>query len=118
MQFNKEDIDIGERLRGVRENMHMTREEFSEKIDITDSFLGQIERGERSLSVKTLKKVVRYTGVSADYLLFGQDSNNKTIQKINNILTVNSNNLTSDFIYHIVMCSNDFCKKLSDENKN
>ena len=36
MQFNKEDIDIGERLRGVRENMHMTREEFSEKIDITD----------------------------------------------------------------------------------
>lgn len=116
MQFNKEDIDIGERLRGVRENMHMTREEFSEKIDITDSFLGQIERGERSLSVKTLKKVVRYTGVSADYLLFGQDSNNKTIQKINNILTVNSET-TSDFIYHIVMCSNDFCKKILEENK-
>ena len=37
MQFNKEDIDIGERLRSVRESMHMTREEFSEKIDITDS---------------------------------------------------------------------------------
>ena len=116
MQLNKEDIDIGERLRGIRENMHMTREEFSEKIDITDSFLGQIERGERSLSVKTLKKVVRYTGVSADYLLFGQDSNNKTIQKINNILTVNSET-TSDFIYHIVMCSNDFCKKILEENK-
>ena len=32
MQFNKEDIDIGERLRGIREGMHMTREEFSEKI--------------------------------------------------------------------------------------
>lgn len=59
MQFNQEDIDIGERLRGIRENMHMTREQFSEKIDITDSFLGQIERGERSLSVKTLKKVVK-----------------------------------------------------------
>ena len=117
MQFNKEDIDIGERLRGVRESMHMNREQFSEKIDITDSFLGQIERGERSLSVKTLKKVVKYTGVSADYLLFGKDTNNETIQKINNILTVNSET-TSDFIYHIVMCSNDFCKKLLDENKN
>lgn len=115
MQFNKEDIDIGERLRGLRESMHMTREEFSEKIDITDSFLGQIERGERSLSVKTLKKVVRYTGVSADYLLFGKDTNNETIQKINNILSVNSES-TSDFIYHIVMCSNDFCKKLKEEN--
>lgn len=117
MQFNQDDIDIGERLRGIREGMQMTREEFSEKIDITDSFLGQIERGERSLSVRTLKKVVKYTGVSADYLLFGNNSQNDTIQKINNILTVNSNNLTSDFIYHIVMCSNDFCKKLSDENK-
>ena len=116
MQFNQDDIDIGERLRGIREGMQMTREEFSEKIDITDSFLGQIERGERSLSVKTLKKVVKYTGVSADYLLFGNNSQNDTIQKINNILTVNSNNLTSDFIYHIVMCSNDFCKKILDEN--
>jgi len=117
MQFNKEDIDIGERLRGTRESMHMTREEFSEKIDITDSFLGQIERGERALSAKTLKKVVRYTGVSADYLLFGKDANNETIQKINNILTINSE-ATSDFIYHIVMCSNDFCKKIKEENEN
>ena len=117
MQFNKEDIDIGERLRTIRENMHMTREQFSEKIDITDSFLGQIERGERSLSAKTLKKVVRYTGVSADYLLFGKDTDNETIQKINNILMVNSKT-TSDFIYHIVMCSNDFCKKIKEENEN
>ena len=117
MQFNKEDIVIGERLRGIRENMNMTREKFSERIDITDTFLGQIERGERSLSAKTLKKVVRYTGVSADYLLFGKNSNNDTIQKINNILAVYSQT-SSDFIYHIVMCSNDFCKKLLDENKN
>ena len=117
MQFNKDDIVIGERLRGIRENMHMTRELFSEKIDITDSFLGQIERGERSLSVKTLKKVVKYTGISADYLLFGKSSDNETIQKINNILASNSE-ATSDFIYNIIMCSNDFCKKLIDENKN
>lgn len=116
MQFNKEDIDIGERLRSVREQMNMTREKFSEKIDITDSFLGQIERGERALSVKTLKKVVRYTGVSADYLLFGKNTGNEAIEKINNILAVNSNT-TSDFIYHIVMCSNDFCKKILEENE-
>lgn len=116
MQFNKEDIDIGERLRSVREGMHMTREEFSEKIDITDSFLGQIERGERSLSAKTLKKVVKYTGISADFLLFGKDTSNESIQKINNILAVNSE-ITSDFIYHVVMCSNDFCKKVKKENE-
>lgn len=113
MQLNQDDINIGERLREIRENMHMTREEFSEKIDITDSFLGQIERGERSLSVKTLKKVVKYTGASADYLLFGKNSKNDILNKINNILELNSET-TSDFIYHIVLCSNDFCKKLND----
>lgn len=116
MEFNNEDIEVGERLRSIRENMHMNRENFSEKIDITDSFLGQIERGERALSVKTLKKVVKYTGISADFLLFGKDSNNDNIQKIDKILTLNSKT-TSDFIYHIVMCSNDFCKKLLEENK-
>ena len=42
MQLNQDDINIGERSREIRENMHMTRAEFSEKIDITDSFLGQI----------------------------------------------------------------------------
>ena len=114
MQFKQEDIDIGERLRGIRENMKMNREEFSEKIDITDSFLGQIERGERALSVKTLRKVVKYTGISADYLLFGKNTNNSTIQKINNILSSNSET-TSDFIYHIILYSNDFCKKIEKE---
>lgn len=113
MQINKDNIEIGERLRSLRESMKMTREEFSEKIDITDSFLGQIERGERALSVKTLRKVIKYTGVSSDYLLFGKDVNNQTLQKINNILTLNSE-ATSDFIYQIVMYSNDFCKKLTD----
>ena len=73
MLFNKEEIDIGERLHSIREIMNMTRDKFSEKIDITDTFLGQIKKGDRSLSAKTLKKVVRYTGVSSDYLLFGKN---------------------------------------------
>ena len=112
----EDSIIIGERIRKIREDLKMNRERFSEMIDISDVFLGQIERGERSLSVKTLKKVVKYAGVSADYLLFGNQNNNEVIQKINNILTVNSD-ITSDFIYHIVMCSNDFCKRILDENK-
>ena len=114
MHYSQDDISTGERLRGIRESMKMNREENSEKIDITDSFLGQIERGERALSVKTLRKVVRYTGISADYLLFGKETNNQTIQKINNILAVNSEE-TKDFIYQIVMYSNDFCKKITND---
>ena len=101
MQFNKEDIDIGERLRGIRENMHMTREQFSEKIDITDSFLGQIERGERSLSTKTLVKIVKFTGLSADFILFGDESSNTTIAKINRILNKCSDSVL-EYIYNLI----------------
>ena len=41
-------IEVGERIRNIREGLDMTRESFSEMIDVSDVFLGQIERGERS----------------------------------------------------------------------
>ena len=111
------DKNIAVNLKRIRKSRNMSLDIVAEKTGVSKSMLGQIERGERALSAKTLKKVVKYTGISADYLLFGKDSNNETIQKINNILTVNSET-TSDFIYHIVMCSNDFCKKIKEENEN
>ena len=64
----EDNIIIGERIRKIRENLKMNRENFSEMIDISDVFLGQLERGERSLSTKTLKKIVKFTGVSADFI--------------------------------------------------
>lgn len=53
----EEDIIIGDRIRKIREDLKMSRETFSEKIDISDFFLGKIERGERSLSNTTLVKM-------------------------------------------------------------
>ena len=50
----EDNIIIGERIRKIREDLKMSREKFSEMIDISDVFLGQIERGERSLSTKTV----------------------------------------------------------------
>lgn len=47
------DIIIGDRIRKIREDLKMSRETFSEMIDISDFFLGKIERGERSLSNNT-----------------------------------------------------------------
>ena len=54
----EDNIIIGERIRKIREELKMSREKFSEMIDISDVFLGQIERGERSLSTKTLVKLL------------------------------------------------------------
>ncbi len=59
----QEDYKVGERIRKIREELNMNRENFSEMIDISNVFLGQIERGERSLSLKTLSKISKFTGV-------------------------------------------------------
>ena len=84
-------IEIGERIRSLREQMSLNREKFSELIDISEVFLGQIERGECSLSLKTLSRIIYHTGTSADYILYGKESDNSNIRKINRILNRCSN---------------------------
>ena len=89
----------------------MSRENFSEMIDISDVFLGQIERGERSLSTKTLTKIVNFTGFSADFILFGDVSSNNTISKINRILNKCSDDVI-DYIYKLIHDTFYFIKNL------
>ena len=79
-------LEVGERIRKIREDLNMNRETFSEMIDVSDVFLGQIERGERSLSLKTLCRIVSFTGASTDYILLGNAETNSTIDKIVRIL--------------------------------
>ena len=49
----KDDIMIGNRIRTIRESLSLTREQFAELIDISSSFLSQIERGDKSMSIDT-----------------------------------------------------------------
>lgn len=116
MEKNKipSNLEVGERIRQIRENLKMNREIFSEMIDISDVFLGQIERGERSLSIKTLCKIVAFTGSSTDYILFGNESNNTTINKINRILS-KSSDVNIQYFYDIINCSHTFFKKYMKE---
>ena len=102
-------LEVGERIRSIRENLKMNRETFSEMIDISDVFLGQIERGERSLSIKTLCRIVSFTGNSTDYILFGTDNTNTTIDKITRILNDWSKE-GLNFIYEYTCSINTFLK--------
>ncbi|MEY8356771.1 helix-turn-helix transcriptional regulator [Lachnospiraceae bacterium 54-53] len=63
--------EIGNRIRTVREIQGLTQEEASERCDITTPFYGNIERGDRKMSIETLVKISKGLGVSADELLFG-----------------------------------------------
>ena len=70
---------IGLRIRREREKVKITREQLAEAIDMSVYYVGQIERGERQMSVPTLIKVCRLFRVSADYILFGEYTPRKDI---------------------------------------
>ena len=61
------------RIRKARENMGYTRERFAEKLDVSVSYLAELERGRTGISVKMLIKVCNVLGLSADYVLFGTE---------------------------------------------
>ncbi len=60
---------LGERIREERLRLHLTQAQLAEDIDISDTYMGAIERGERSLTLDTLVRLVNRLGVTVDYLL-------------------------------------------------
>ena len=64
------------RIRKARENAGYTREKFAELIDVSVSYMAEVERGRTNVSVKTLIKICRLLGLNADYVLFGNDRDN------------------------------------------
>lgn len=61
------------RIRRAREDLGYTREQFAEKLDVSVSYLAELERGRTGLSVKMLTRICRVLGLSADYVLFGNE---------------------------------------------
>ena len=61
------------RICKAREDLGYTREKFAEKLDVSVSYLAELERGRTGISVKMLVKVCNILGLSADYVLFGND---------------------------------------------
>ena len=65
-------LEIGNRIKTERDNFHMTREKLSELLDISTNFLGQIERGERKMSINTMINISECLHTPIDYLIFGE----------------------------------------------
>ncbi len=53
--------------------MRYTREKIAELLDVSVSYLAEVERGRAGISVKMLIKICTVLGLSADYLLFGKE---------------------------------------------
>jgi transcriptional regulator with XRE-family HTH domain len=68
---------IGERIRDEREKLRLTREKFAEMLGLSPLYIGQLERGERQMSLDTLVKVSDYLHISTDYLIYGSTPENE-----------------------------------------
>ena len=72
MDMDKDfNLMVGLRIREVRESLHLSREKFSEKCNISPSFLADVERGKKSPTAKTIYKICTASNVSADYIISG-----------------------------------------------
>ncbi|MEH2939607.1 helix-turn-helix transcriptional regulator [Lawsonibacter sp. JLR.KK007] len=69
---------LGERIREERLRLHLTQAQLAEAVDISDTYMGAIERGERSLTLDTLVRLVNRLGVTVDYLLADSVSDSDT----------------------------------------
>lgn len=61
--------DLGARVRVIRRQQSLTQEELAEKVGISASFLGHIERGSRVASLETLVSLCNVLNTTPEYLL-------------------------------------------------
>ena len=79
---------LGERIREERKRIHLTQAQLANEVGISDTYMGAIERGERSLTLDTLAKLANRIGVTIDYLLtdFVDGSNESIIDEFKQII--------------------------------
>lgn len=92
---------VGKRLRRIRSQMELTREQFSEQVGISPQFLAEIENGKKGMSAETLFKICNRYDLSADYILLGKLSSaqlSDPIQKALNSFSEPYMELTEEII--------------------
>ena len=93
------EVQIGLRIRKLREKLGYSREKLSEMANISTKFLYEIECGKKGMSVTTLHNISTSLKISSDYLLTGKVQHNNLSdilamleplddEKINHIETV------------------------------
>lgn len=94
---------LGKRIKLERQKNNLTQEQLAEKVDISSSYMGQIERGERNVTIDNLIRIANVLNVSIDYLL--QDSlipKNYSTQKNIDDLILNRNQSEQDLALNML----------------
>ena len=60
---------LGRKIREERRKHDITQEKLAEDVNVTPPHIGQVERGERGISIEILIAISNRLGVTVDYLL-------------------------------------------------
>ncbi len=71
---------VGTRLRALRKQRHWTQKELAAKVDVSFSVLNKYEGGWTSPSLDKLVELAKIFETSVDYLLTGQEPDNRPLQ--------------------------------------
>jgi len=69
MPGSREEDHIGKRIKALRLSLGLTQEQLGERADLHYSYVGQVERGDKLPSLKSLKKLARALNTSVEVLL-------------------------------------------------
>jgi len=96
---------VGLRIREVRESSGLTREQFSERCGISESFLTSVEQGQKSITSKTIYKICTGANISADYIIFGRGKGYEM-----DVILEMFNGLEEEYKPSAVKILSEFCK--------
>lgn len=77
--------EIGKRIKSKRLEIKLTQEKLSEAIEVSPSYVSEIERGTSICSLATISNIASALNSSLDYLVFGINESN-TNSLLNDIL--------------------------------
>lgn len=74
MRDNLDYKAISARVKALRSAQEYTQETLAEAIDVSTSFIGHIERGEKKCSLETMSRLAARLGTTLDYLVLGVEN--------------------------------------------
>lgn len=75
------EIDLGQRIRGLRRSRGLTLRDLAHHAGVTESFLSQVERGVASPSIASVQRIARGLGLSIAQLFAEEGSAGRVVRR-------------------------------------